>query len=338
MTHQLQRVFRNYSCRSLAIGARVSGGLVLCFFASPCVAQSSLPPEIGWDYGDVDSGRGTALAGAQRSFSSSYGAMLSNPANMASSRVYHVAALASIWPEANRQTFGAAVVDSSTSSTRLAGGFAAFWTTQDHNGINRLASDLRLALAMPFSEQFRAGVTGRYLSLREDGRTPLGSGAGDLAAGGLHDKSIVRGFGVDVGATLQPSRSNLAISLVGVNLNGAGTGYQPTSVGGGVGWGAQQFTIEGDALADFTTWDKTSMRLMLGGEYLLAEHYPLRAGYRWDSGQQAHAVSAGLGYVSTAFSLEFGARHSFGEYAATAIVFSFAYHVESSGVGPSGSD
>ena len=300
------------------------------------LAASDLPPEVGWDYGDIDTGRGTALAGAQRAYGSSYGALLSNPANMASSRVYHVGALASIWPEANRQTFGAAIVDSSTSSTRLAGGFGAFWTIQDHNGINRLASDLRLALAMPFSEQFRAGVTGRYLSLRQDGTTPLGGAGSDLAAGGLHDKAIVRGFGIDVGATLQPSKSNFAISLVGVNLNGAGTGFQPTSVGGGIGYAVQQFTIEGDALADFTTWDKTSARLMLGAEYLAAEHYPLRAGYRWDSGLNNHSASAGIGYISTSFSLDFGARHSFGQYAATALVFSFAYHVEGSSGSSSG--
>jgi hypothetical protein len=253
--------------------------------------------------------------------------MLSNPANMASSRVYHVGALASIWPEANRQTYGAAIVDSSTSSTRLAGGFAALWTMQDHNGIDRLASDLRLSLAMPFSEQFRAGVTGRYLSLRENGNGPLGN---SIASSGLHDKSIVRGFGIDVGATLQPSNSNLAISLVGVGLNSADNGFQPTSIGGGLGWGVQSFTIEADAVADFNTWDRTTTRLMLGAEYLLADHYPLRGGYRWDSGQEAHAGSLGVGYISNAFSLDFGARHSFGPNRATALVFSFAYHVESS--------
>jgi hypothetical protein len=306
---------------------RISTALALLSFALPRFSAAAPPPEVGWDYGDVDTGRGAALSGAQRAFSSSYGAMFSNPANMASSRVYHVGALASIWPEANRQTYGAAIVDSSTSSTRLAGGFAALWTMQDHNGIDRLASDLRLSLAMPFSEQFRAGVTGRYLSLRENGNGPLGT---SLASGGLHDESIVRGFGFDVGATLQPSNSNLAISLVGVGLNGTGTGFQPTSVGGGIGWGVQSFTIEGDALADFTTWDRTSMRAMFGAEYLLADHYPLRGGYRWDSGQQAHAGSLGVGYISSAFSLDIGARHSFGHYAATALVFSFAYHVESS--------
>lgn len=325
MTHRSQVVAQKKISMRTRVQARMV--LALCLLAVPRIASATPPPEVGWDYGEVDSGRGAAMSGAQRSFSSSYGALLSNPANMVSSRVYHVGALASIWPEAKRQTFGAAIVDSSTSSTRLAGGVAALWTIQDHNGIDRLASDLRLSLAMPFSEQFRAGVTGRYLSLRENGSGPLGA---SLASGGLRNESIVRGFGIDVGATLQPTNSNVAISLVGVGLNSAGSGFQPTSVGGGIGYGMQSFTIEGDALADFTTFDRTTMRLMFGGEYLLAEHYPLRGGYRWDSGQEAHSASLGVGYISSAFSLDVGARHSFGGNAATAVVFSVAYHVESS--------
>jgi len=71
---------------------------------------------------------------------------------------------------------------------------------------------------------------------------------------------------------------------------------------------------------------------------LVADHYPLRAGYRYDSGLHAHAGSAGLGYISNIFSLEFGVRRIFGEYAATAVVFSIAYHVESSGVGSTSTD
>jgi len=306
-------------------------GLAILSHAEVALGASNLPPEVGWDYGDVDTGRGAAMSGAQRSFSTSYGALLSNPANMVSSRVYHVGALASIWPEANRQTYGAAIVDSSTSSTRLAGGLAALWTVQDHSGVNRLASDLRLGLAMPFSELFRAGVTGRYLSLRENGDPVLGP---NPASGGLSGKSIVRGFGINVGATLQPSPS-IAVSLVGTGLNSAGNGFQPTVVGAGLGWTNKSLTFEGNAASDFTTWDRTTMRLMAGAEYLLADHYPLRAGYRWDSGLHAHAASLGVGYVSSAFSLDIGARRSFGEYGATAIVFSFAYHVESSGVGSS---
>ena len=174
-----------------ASAAPLALGLAVFSNAGLSAGASALPPEVGWDYGDVDTGRSAGLSGAERALGTSYDALLSNPANMVSSRVYDVAALASIWPEASRQTFGAAIVDSSTSSTRLAGGLAALWTIQDHNGVDRLASDLRLGLAMPFSEVFRAGVTGRYLSLRENGNGPLGY---SLASGGLQGKSIVRGF------------------------------------------------------------------------------------------------------------------------------------------------
>jgi hypothetical protein len=213
-------------------------------------------------------------------------------------------------------------------------GLAALWTVQDHNGINRLSSDLRLGLALPFSDKFRVGLAGRYLSLRENGGGPLQP---SVASSGLRDKSIVRGIGIDVGATLQPSQG-LAISLVGTGINGAGTGFQPTVVGGGVGWTNGSLSIEGDAAADFTTWNRTTERFMGGGEYLVGDHYPIRAGYRYDTGSHAHAASAGLGYISNMFSLEFGVRRSFGEYAATAVVFSIAYHVESSGVGSSTGD
>jgi len=335
MTRRSQRASGITSFCACRLGGRSTWALAtFCVSTRSFAAGSSLPPEVGWDNGDMDTGRGAALSGAQRAQSSSYGALLSNPANMTSSRVYHVGALASIWPEASRQTFGAAIVDSSTSSTRLAGGFAALWTVQDHNGINRLGSDLRLGLALPFSDKFRAGVAGRYLSLRENGGGPLQP---SIASSGLRDKSIVKGFAFDVGATLEPAQG-LAISLVGTGLNSAGTGFQPTVLGGGVGWTNGNLTIEGDAAADFTTWDKTTMRLMGGVEYLVGDHYPIRAGYRWDSGLEAHAASAGIGYISNVFSLDFGARRSFGEFAATALVFSISYHVESSGVGSTSSE
>jgi len=335
MTQRWQRAKRSsYFCVRRLGSHSVVGLFILCLTAETFAAGSDLPPQVGWDYGDVDTGRGTALSGAQRALSTSFGALLTNPANMVSSRVYHVGALASIWPEASRQTFGAAIVDSSTSSTRLAGGLAALWTVQDHNGINRLSSDLRLGIALPFSDKFRVGVAGRYLSLRENGQGPLQP---SIASSGLRDKSIVRGIGVDVGATLQPSQG-LALSVVGTGLTGSGTGFQPTVIGGGLGWTNGSLSLEGDAVADFTTWEQTTSRFMGGAEYLVADHYPLRAGYRYDSGLHAHAGSAGLGYISNIFSLEFGVRRIFGEYAATAVVFSIAYHVESSGVGSTSTD
>jgi hypothetical protein len=277
------------------------------------------------------------MGGAMRAFSNSLEALFVNPANMAASRVYHLGALAQIWPEANRQSYGAAAIDSIVSSARIAGGLGGTWNLQDPDGIERQWTDLRFALAFPFSDEFFLGAGGRHLWLKQNGDDgEIGSSA---ASGGLHDEQILRGFSFDAGATLKPSEQ-FAISLVGANLNNPGTGYQPTSVGGGIGFGTDNLTIEGDLLSDFTTWEETTVRAMLGGEFLAADHYPLRLGYRYDQGANSHAVSAGVGYIDRSFAAEIAVRRVVApnDDAATAIVFGFKYHLESSGLTPSAED
>jgi opacity protein-like surface antigen len=302
--------------------------------------RSDLPPEIGHNYGEIEMPRVAAMGGAQRALSNSLSALFINPANMAVTRVYHIGVLAQIWPEASRQSYGAGAVDSIVSSTRLAGGLGGTWTLQDPDGIDRQVTDLRFALAMPFSDQFFLGIGGRYGWVRQDGFGPLGPSA---ASGGLEDEQIARGFAFDAGVTLKPSES-FAIAIVGNNLNNPGTGFQPTSVGGGAGFASDDFTVEADFVADFTTWDETTLRAMGGFEYLAGDHYPLRLGYRYDQGAMTHAVSGGLGYVDQSFSAEVAVRREvFGERvtegnAATAIVLGFVYHLESTGLTPSPAD
>lgn len=310
-----------------------ASALAICALeARPARADAAtLDPAIGWNYGEIETPRSAAMGGALRAYSNSVSALFLNPANMASSRIYHLGALAQIWPEANRQSYGGGAVDSIVSSTRLAGGFGGTWTMQDPDGIDRQATDLRFALAMPFSEQFALGIGGRYLWLKQNGLGPLGD---SLASGGSEDENIVRGFAFDAGATLKPT-DFFAISLVGNNLNNPGHGFQPTSVGGGVGVGTKDLTIEADVVSDFTTWDETKVRAMGGLELLLADHYAVRGGYRYDDGPQSHAVSLGAGYIDRAFSAEAAVRRVVSEPGATAIFFGFTYHLEATGLTPS---
>lgn len=292
---------------------------------------STLDPAVGWNYGEIETPRVAAMGGALRAYSNSVSALFLNPANMASARIYHLGALAQIWPEANRQSYGGGAVDSIVSSTRLAGGFGGVWTLQDPDGIDRQATDLRFALAMPFSDQFALGIGGRYLWLKQDGLGPLGD---SLASGGLRDENIVRGFAFDAGATLKPTEY-FAIALVGNNLNNPGHGFQPSSVGGGIGVGTKDLTLEGDVVSDFTTWDKTTVRAMGGLELLLADKFALRGGYRYDNGAKSHAVSLGAGYIDRAFAAEAAVRRVVSDPGATAIFFGFTYHLESTGLTPS---
>jgi opacity protein-like surface antigen len=292
-------------------------------------AKSPLDPAIGWDAGRIETGRSAAMSGANTAVSSSVGALFSNPANMAANRIYHVGAFASIWPEAARQTYGAAVVDSSTSSTALTGGLAAMWTQQDPDGTKRRGTDLVLGIAFPFSDKFRLGASLKYLSFRQQGTGPLGTSP---VSAGLDGEPILRDFGIDAGFTLQPSRY-FSAGVAGINLNAPGHGFMPTLLTAGLGGGTDEFTLEADVLADFTTWEKTKLQFMGGAELLIAEKFPLRAGYRYDQGSKIQWLSAGAGYVERSMGIELGVRRSVAGPNATAIVFSFTYHVESAGVG-----
>jgi hypothetical protein len=329
--------------RSIAITTAI-------FFCAPFARadKSTLSPSVGYDYGEVASGRSTAMGGAMRALGNGTTALYSNPANVALTRVYHLQALAAIWPESRRQSYGATAVDSVTS--RLAGGVGAHFNFMDSDGVNRKWTDIRLALAFPFSDKFYAGVSGRYIKLSQEGGFRLNSaigGATDLAAGGLRDQSIVDTFSFDAGLTVRPT-SSVAIGLVGSNLTNPGHGFLPTSVGGGVGFGTSDFTVEADLLGDFSSYAhadgsiRSSMRAMLGAEYLAANHYPLRLGYRYDQGVKSHALSGGIGYIDTQFAVELGVRRTVsGPEAAspaTAVVVEVQYFLESSGMTRSPAD
>jgi hypothetical protein len=295
---------------------------------------SKLPPEVGYNYNQIETGRTAAKNDADRALSSSVSALFQNPANMATSRVYHAAALVQIWPEASRQSYGVAAVDSVGSSSRVAGGLGATWTRQDPDGVDRTASDLRFALAYPLSDKLFAGAGGRFLWLSENGAGPLGP---SYATGGLNGDKIVKNFAFDLGLTLKPG-GGLSLALVGNNLNGADTGFQPLTLGGGIGFVRDRFGIEGDLVSDFVTWDKNRLRAMGALEMMLGDHAVVRGGYRFDQGADSHSASLGLGYIDTTFSADIGARRVLAGDTATAVVLTFTYHVESTGLTPTPSD
>jgi hypothetical protein len=189
-------------------------------------------------------------------------------------------------------------------------------------------------MAYPFSDALFVGLGGRYLWLQQNGSGPLGT---SLASSGLEDEQIMRQWSFDAGATVKPT-PELALSLVGTNLNNPDSGFMPTTVGGGLGYGMKEFGVEADLVADFTTWEETTLRAMLAAETLIAGQYALRAGYRYDAGLDGSAVGLGFGYVVREFSADLGARRTFGPETATTLVVSFGYHLESAGFEPSSGD
>nr|PZN20761.1 MAG: hypothetical protein DIU78_18685 [Pseudomonadota bacterium] len=297
-------------------------------------AQSEPDPTLGYDYAEMGTARQLATAGAQRALSTSLSAMFANPANVAMGELYHVGAFAQLWPEADRQTYGAGAIDSLLSSSDLAGGVVASYNLQDTDGIDREWTDVRAVLAYPFSESFALGVGGRYLSLKQGGVGPLGA---SLASSGLPDEAIVRELSLDAGATFRPSEA-LAIAVVGTNLSDPGHGFLPTTLGAAVGYGRREIGVEADLVLDFTTWDRTTVRAMAGVEALVGNHLGLRAGYRYDGGAKGHAGSAGVAYIHRELSLDLGVRRLFSPDGITTIAVGFTYHLEATALAPTPAD
>ncbi|RYE84442.1 MAG: hypothetical protein EOO75_18105 [Myxococcales bacterium] len=287
---------------------------------------SSLPPEMGWNYGEQETPRTAAMGGASRALGADINGLFTNPANLAASRVYHLAALGQIWPEANRQSYGAAAIDSATS--RLAAGVGGFYTLQDSEGLKRKGIDARLGLAFPLGDRIFVGATGKLLRLEQNGLGPLGS---SLASGGLKNTSIVNGMTFDAGLTVRPI-SLLSLAIVGTNLTNPGDGYRPLGLGGGIAIGQRQFAIEADMTANFTTYDKTKFRYMVGGELLIADTYPLRAGYRFDQGLQSHLVTGGAGYLDRQFGVELSVQRGVSGPSSTAIILGLQLFLEGIGL------
>jgi len=292
---------------------------------------SSTSIEQGYELGEVQHPRSVAMGNAQQVFGGSTAAIFANPANLALYRVYHIEALAAFSPEARRQSYGGAVADSSTS--RLAGGLGGTWSQMDPDGIKRTFADVRLTLAYPLGDRLSLGMTGRYLRVAQ--RVASGPLGASLASDGTREEPTFSQFTFDAGAAVQLSEG-IRLAVSGRNLTAPGTALAPLGVAGGVGYSNQTFTIEGNTLVDFTTWGKARPRVMFGAEYLVADRFPIRAGYRYDDGMKTHAISLGAGYVERKFSVELaGRRDVVADHPATLLSLGVRFFIDS-GAGASG--
>ncbi|WP_437724632.1 hypothetical protein [Sorangium sp. So ce861] len=350
-----RRAASTTAARAKAFSA--AGALALAAAAGPAAAEE-LPPQLAYAYGENETPRAAALGGALRALGNGTSAIFLNPSAMVETRVYHLQALFQGSPEAGRHAYGGVVVDSVTGNLAGALSFIGGYVDMGEGGLRRSYLDARAALAYPLTDRIFVGVTGRYAKITQDGA--LGGrwlDAGPVS-GGLRDKddavvkenaageaestpvgrhSFVNEFTFDAAITVKAT-DNLYIAAVGQNLTFPDHGLLPTTVGGGVGFGTNDFSIEVDGLADLHSYRETSYRLMAGGEYLVADRFPLRAGYRFDQGAGQHALSLGAAYVGTQFAVEGTVRRALASGGPTTFVVGLSYHLESSGLTRAQSD
>jgi hypothetical protein len=325
--------------RRSTLALLLSSSTVLALAGPAGADPSELPPPFAYNYGETDTPRAAAMSGALRALGASTTAPFLNAANMGLTRSYHIQPFVQITPEALRHLYGGAIIDS---TRRFSGGLAFVGGFQDADGIDRSHIDLRVPLAFAISDRFHIGLAGRYLMLDQEGvaSNPLGD---SRASGGLQDPddpggrdALVHTVTFDAGITIRATEE-LHIGLTGYNLTYNDNSLLPTVAGGGIGYGTKDFSIEVDGLADFNSYAEPTPRIMAGGEYLIADRFPIRAGYRFEllngSGEDpSHQLSAGVGYLDPRFGVEVGVRRTLVGPSATIIVAGFGIYLESLGV------
>ena len=306
-------------------------GLVLGSLSASTVARAdtmTTSPDQAYDLGEVESARATGMGGGLNALGVSTTGLYQNPANIALARVYHLEALAGYAPESQRESFGLAIVDSVINTSHISGGVAATWNQFDPSGMHRVWTDVRAGLALPLGDHFAFGVTGRWLHV--DQAVSVGPFGPSLASDGTSTGPLYNTLTFDVGATAM--LGDFRLGLVGHNLTNPGVSLAPTTMAGGLGYLTQVFAVELDGLVDFTTYDSPRGRIMGGGELFLADHYALRAGWRFDAGTQIHSPSVGFGYIDPRWGIEVGLRHDLiSAHSQTLGVLSLRYFYDATG-------
>ena len=288
----------------------------------------STSAEQAYDLGQIPNVRAEAMGGALNALGVSTAALSLNPANMPLARVYHIEALGAFVPEAQRQTYGLAIVDSVLNS-RVAGGLEGAWSEMDPDGLHRTWTDVRGGLGFPLGEHLAFGATARWLMVEQS--VSAGPFGASPVFGGTSNGPVFNSVTFDAGATATIGEE-WRVGAAGHNLTNPGTGLAPTTAGGGIGFAKHEFAVEADGLFDFTTFGSVRGRIMLGGELFLASHYAIRAGWRYDDGTKLNTPSIGFGYIDPHWSIEAAGRHDIvSEHASTFLIFSLRYFYDASG-------
>ncbi len=257
----------------ILIGFAAATALALAPVA-PARGETPLPASIP----DLVGARALAI-GAYRGLAGGNDGIFANAASLAATKRYAIETqwlIDRVGADTAFQAFGASVVDSEMGS--VTGGFA-FTHVPSGPWTGNL---FHLAMAFPLSTGLYLGATGKYQSLD-------GPGGDEMRAANF-----------DASAFWQPVRL-VGVGVTGYNLLSAGhKTLQPRAlgVGGSVG-DDRRFHVAADWRGDFDRQGKLTSAYALGGEVLLADLVPVRAGYLRDETRNASFWSAGLGVVSS---------------------------------------
>lgn len=263
----------------------------------------------------METARGMAMGLGARASATSTSGLAYNAAGLSIGRLYHIESAVGYEPGSGRLQFGGSLIDSHSGPVNAGVNFR-YVHGNGHSGHG--GYDGRVAIGIPVGDAFALGVTGRYVSFWREGQ----EGAAPWAEGITVDASIR--------VTPLPG---LHIAALGYNLIPLPSPLTPMQVGGSASYTIDnRFTLAFDGLADLGTWTNEDGTIrpeaMLGGgaEYFTGE-VPIRAGYIYDTGRDAHFVTAGVGWMNQQLGVDIACRQQVNGDYQTWLLASFRYFV-----------
>ena len=242
--------------------------------------------------------RPLALGGTGMAAAASNSSLYTNPAGLMAAKLYHVELMYQYASDISSSLGGASIVDSVTSPYVGAG--LGFIYKGAGGAVDHTQFDVRLGVAGAFTDYFQIGVTGKYMYANQGGKGPNGEPA--LTSTG---EVLLNTFTMDAGLILRPAKF-ISIGVGGQNLTGTGSAFAPIRLVPGLAFHiADMLITEFDFATDFTSHDDITFEYRGGVEVFIANIVPIRAGYFYKPWDGSHHVTAGIGYVSHDFGLEF---------------------------------
>jgi len=312
----------------LALWAAVIVGLLTALCpAQTVLGQTQAPSGVG-GIGDptliptedtLETTYGLAMGSGARAGATAISALAYNTSNMAAVNTYHVEAFSQIIPGSKSNggtywTIGSSVADSTTSKKIAMG--TSFRGVFSGEGRRYDGWDWRSGIGVQAIPQLGLGIGFRWARLQS-------SRFEGQRLGPSFD-----GITLDASLTVTPIPW-LKIAGLGYNLIRTHSSLAPQMAGGSVALTpVESFSIGGDMLFDFTTFETTQLIAGGGVSYIAGEMVPLRFGYRRDQGRNLNQITAGAGFNKGKIGVEVALRQDVGSRKETYLLVMFRFVVQ----------
>lgn len=308
-------------------GAAIVGLLTAVYPPQVTFGQTAAPSGVGGvadpalipTEDTLETAYGLGMGAGVRAGATAISALAYNTSNMAAVSTYHVEAFSQIVPGSKSQggtywTIGSSVADSTTAKKIAMGtSFRGVFS-----GENRRYSgwDWRSGIGIQAIPQVAIGVGVRWGRLNADRYE------------GQRLGPSFDGITMDASMTITPIPW-LKVAGLGYNLIKTYSPLAPQMAGGSVALTPiEAFSVGGDILFDFTTFQKNEMIAGAGLSYIAGEMVPLRVGYRRDNGRNLNQVTAAAGFNKGKIGAEFALRQDIGGRKETYMLVMFRFVVQ----------